>query len=111
MSVLVRIEMRGPQACADNALDLRRQLIIDSDAGDGDIPHELRHRWSKRRFTHQHQVTTHVERRVLLRQTDGVIKGGAGGHQRGGGQDALAMRFDDSLIDIPCKAEVIGVDY
>ena len=31
-------------------------------------------------------------------------------HQSGGGQNAVAVRFDDAFVDIARKAEIVGVD-
>ena len=47
--------------------------------------------------------------RILARQRDRVIEGGAGGHQRGGGENALAMRVDDAVVDVAREAEIVGV--
>jgi hypothetical protein len=38
-----------------------------------------------------------------------VIERRAGGHDRGGGEDALPMGVDDSVVDVAREAEVIGV--
>ena len=51
-----------------------------------------------------------IERRSFLAPAHGVVKGRAGGHQRGRGENAVAVRFDDSLIHVAREAEVVGVD-
>ena len=48
----------------------------------------------------QHQVAADIERRGLARQAHGVVESGAVGHQRGGGEDAVAVRFDDALVHV-----------
>ena len=39
-----------------------------------------------------------------------VVEGVAVGHQGGGGEDAVAVGFDDALIDVRREAEIVGVD-
>ena len=52
-----------------------------------------------------------IERRVFARQAYGVVKRGAGGHERGGSKDAVAVRFDNSSIHVAREAEVVGVNH
>ena len=52
-----------------------------------------------------------IERRIFAGQTYGVVKRRAGGHERGGGEDALAVRFDNSLIHVAREAEIVGINH
>ena len=65
----------------------------------------------KRRLAHQNQMDADIERRILARQADGIVKRRAGSHQRGGGEDAFAVRLDNSLIHVAREAEVVGVNH
>jgi hypothetical protein len=55
-------------------------------------------------------VAADAERWVRARDGDGVVKGGASGHQRGGGEDSGGVEFADSAIDARGEAEVVGVE-
>ena len=109
--VLVRIEMRGLQTGVEDAAHLRLQLVIDANAAERHGARELRDGRGKGRLAHQHQMDADIERRVLAGQADRIVKRRAGGHQRGCGEDALAVRFDNPLIHVAREAEVVGVNH
>jgi hypothetical protein len=54
-------------------------------------------------------VTADIERRVLARQPHGIVKRGAVGHQSRGGENAVAMGLDNTLIDVPRESKIVGV--
>ena len=54
-------------------------------------------------------MTTDIEGRCVAGPTYSVIKGGAIRHQCGGGEDTPPMPIHDSLVDIWCEAEVVGI--
>ena len=58
----------------------------------------------------QGQVQTNPELRILLRQRHGFGAIGFIHHQARRGEDAVAMRADDRLIDRARATEVVGVD-
>ena len=51
-----------------------------------------------RRLADQDQMDADIERGVLARQANGIVKRGAGSHQCGCGEDAIAVRFDNASI-------------
>ena len=88
VGVLVRIQVRRLETGVENAPNLRDQFVIDADAAESQSARELGDgRW-KRRLADQHQVDADIERGILAREADGVVECRAGGHQRGGGEDA-----------------------
>ena len=60
--------------------------------------------------TDEHQVAADAEARILFREFDGVIEGGAARHQGGAGEDSFAMSADDSFIYSSREAEIVGVE-
>jgi hypothetical protein len=67
-------------------------------------------RRQRRAAQQQGQVQPDAQPGILPRQTDGLGLGGLIDHQAGGGQDALAVRPDDRLVDGRRSAEIIRVD-
>lgn len=55
-------------------------------------------------------VAADAERRVALRDANGVVEGRACGHEGGGAEDAGAIKVFDSPINAWSKAEVVRVD-
>ena len=58
----------------------------------------------------QHEMAAQVKRGILGSQPDRIVEGGAVGHQRSRSENAALVRFDNSLVHILRKAEVIRVD-
>ena len=58
----------------------------------------------------QRQMQPHAQRRILVGEGDGLLKGGFIHHQAGGGEYAFAVGADDRLVDRGGTAEVVGVD-
>ncbi len=56
-------------------------------------------------------MASDIERWRFARADDGVVKRGAIGHESGRGENAAAVRFDNSFIDIRRETEIVGVDY
>ena len=108
--MFVGVQMRWGQAGVDNPLDLSRQLSIDINLAERHGADELRDGPGKSGCPYQDQVTADIERGSFAGQSYGVVKSVAGSHQRGGGQNAVAMRLDNAGVDVPSEAEVIGVD-
>ena len=59
----------------------------------------------------QHQVAADIERRRLARQPHRVLEGLAVGHQRGRGQNAVAVRFHDARVHVRREAEIVRVHH
>src|SRR5258708_27474745 len=55
-------------------------------------------------------VTAYAQSWIRLGDGDGVLEGGAGGHQGGGGEGFGLVKLRDSAIDARSEAEVVGVD-
>ena len=111
MRVLVGIEMRGIQTGVEDAPHLRAQFFINANAAEQHRAHKLSHGDGKWRLADQDQVNANIERRVFASQTYGVVKRGAGGHERSRGEDAVAVGFDNSSIHVAREAEVVGVNH
>lgn len=60
-------------------------------------------------LTH-HSVQAYVESREIFGQRGGLLGGGAGYHQRGRGDNAIAMGADDPRVCFGRHSEIIGVD-
>ncbi len=56
------------------------------------------------------EMAADAEGGVRAGELDGVVEGGAGGHEGGGGEDAGLMELDDGAVDAGGEAEVVGVD-
>ena len=96
---------------------LRRQFLVRPDVAPRQRAQQLRH-GERKRFAgdqrapaDQHQVAADIERRRFARQPHGVFKGFAVGHQRGGGQNAAAVRFHDALVDVRRETEIVGIHH
>ncbi len=105
------IEMRWLQAGVENAPHLRSQFVINANAAEEHRAPELRHGDGKWRFADQHQMDADIERGDSPAPERTARQSRAGGHQRGGGEDTAAVRFDDSLIHVAREAEVVGVNH
>ncbi len=109
--VFVRIEMRGLQTGVKDAPHLRTQFVINVNAVEQHRAHKLSDGDGKWRLANQDQVNPDIQRRGFARQTYGVVKRRAGGHERGGRKDTFAVRFDNSSIHVAREAEVVGVNH
>ncbi len=56
------------------------------------------------------EVDADVEGGVGVGELDGVVEAGAGGHEGGGGEDAVEVGFEDAGVDFGGEAEVVGID-
>ena len=110
MRVLVRVDVTGLDACVDDLAHLRMQMAIRRELAEHDRSHQLRDGARKRWIADQHAVHADIKRRSFLRQAYGMIESRGRSHQRGRGEDALAMRADDALVHIGSEAEVVGVN-
>ena len=62
-----------------------------------------------REFAGQGQMHAEVELRLLVHQIDRLREPGAGHHDRGGGDEALAGEFDEGAIGAVAHADVVDV--
>src|SRR5262249_11979862 len=101
----------------ENAADLCSQLFIDPNLAFQQRRYQLRDRLRKRPpgdqglAADQHQVRADIERRRLAGQPQRIVKCGAIGHERRGGQDAVPVCLYDSLIHVRREPEIVGVHY
>ncbi len=115
--VFMRVEVRGLKAGIDDAPHLRVQFPFNRKLAPRQREQQVFHvarvgAAGDQRFpAHQHEVTSDVERRRGLSQFHRVIESRAVGHQRGGGQNAVAVCLYDALVDVAGEAEVIRVDH
>jgi len=54
-------------------------------------------------------MTPNIQRRIGSREAHRVFKSIPIGHQRGGGQDAPLVGFDDACIHVWGETEVVGI--
>src|ERR1700683_382926 len=57
----------------------------------------------------QHEVAADIERCVGPRDADGVVKRIAIGHQRGSGENAGAVRFEDAEVHFRRESKIVGI--
>ena len=52
-----------------------------------------------------------VERRMFASQADCIVESIAVRHQRGGGEDAVAVRLHNAFVDVGRETEIVRVHY
>jgi hypothetical protein len=128
VGVLVGVKVRRIDAGCAYFQDLSAQFPFDffgADHSRGETRHEASKRigeaavfgGERRNFfersncfsTYENQVAANSKARIEFRKFDGVIEGGAAGHQGGAGEDSFAMGSDNSFIYSAGEAEVVGV--
>lgn len=118
MRVLVRVEVRGLEACRLQFFNLGSQFAFD--LGSPETPcqpcEKLRQRTRQlivRRCDcssrNQHEMAADVEFPMLPGQANRMVESRAVGHQRSRLQDTLLVSLDNALVDPLGKAEVVGI--
>lgn len=129
VDVLVAVEMSGPDAGGENALDLGVEFAFDGVEGDavgdhagiegfriaekfaGGIDQIAEKRGVRERAAlGEIQMDADGERGMGARGGNGFVKGGGIGEQGGAGDDAGRVGFDDGAVDARGYAEIVGVD-
>ncbi len=114
--VLVGVEMAGLDSRLHDALYLGAHLIINANApprhGNEQIFDRQREGFARedRAPAHENEMDSQVERRGFAREPHGVVECRTVRHHGGGGENAVAMRFDNARIDVRREAEIVGVD-
>ena len=80
-----------------------RTRISGSDRGQ---PNRIQHRLAIDKY----QMAADVEPWIFFSQPDGIVKGGATGHQRSRSYDSSSVSFDNGAIDSRSEAKIIGVN-
>jgi hypothetical protein len=114
----VRVKVRGLEAGFQHPRHLQVELTSDVQRAEGDCPCECLRRFGQRLAqtaerprADQRKVDADVQRRrMILGQDDGVMKLASHRHESSSGDDAVAMRLDNALVDVASEAEVVGVD-
>ena len=67
-------------------------------------------RYARGRAIHQQDVAADAKPWILFCTRDGVIKGSAGGHQRGRGDYSARMGFGNGAVHAASESKIISVD-
>src|SRR5437773_3150759 len=127
--VLVRVEMRQPDACAPQPVDLRGQLELHlgerhpaAQAGDDErlprtaepfiVCDERGDPAGRERgcAVHEREMNAHAERWSAARATDCVGCRRSAREQAGARQDPVIVGIEDAVVDANGQPEVVGID-
>ena len=130
MCVFVRVNVSDGDAGCLELSDLRDGFALDlfrADAASEERGEEAAQRrtegaavWTKKRkdgfrrgdglAVDEDDVAADAKRGMRASDGDGVVKGGARGHQCGRGESAGGGEFGDGAVDAASEAEVVGVE-
>ena len=116
--VLVRVQVGGRDARRDDLAHLRRQLVVQPDLALARSPPAIRDTVAgsgRPVSTERPPTSTRWQPTSSVgcsrRQPHRIVERRAVGHQRGGGQNAVAMRLHDALVHVRREAEIVRVDH
>jgi hypothetical protein len=117
MRVLVCVQVRGADTGGQDTAYLGVELFFDieiagGDGGDqaGDGARESFAGPAQSALADQDEVYADTERRIVAGKQHGMVKLASICHDGCRGDDAFAMRGDDSFVDVAGEAKVVRVD-
>ena len=116
VSVFMRIKMSWGDPGRKNAFDLSPQFGVNVQMSANQCGDHTARRLGKgasgeqRSTLHEHEMTPDVEGRCFTREANGILECISVGHEGGGREDPLAMRLNNTRVNVAREAEIIGVD-